>query len=227
MTQKKFNSVLIPVITIIFSLIWVGLSRIFNRIVVADYDHFFMSDKSIIWHVGAPMAITFTLFYFFIMKKHSLTSQIFNQKNEIKNKLVRSIFTVISALMLLVALYNLFNTGNFLLEHWDQNTLSKVVAAFISIFFVGLTEETIFRGFALTEFRKKHSELLSYLYSMVLFGLRHLPNAFNGVPLASALLQVVSTTIIGSGLYCTVRVTKTLWPAVCLHWIWDFAVCLG
>lgn len=227
MTQRKFNSVLIPVITIIFSLIWVGLSRIFNWIVVADYGHFFMSAKSIIWHVGVPMAITFTLFYFFIMKKYSLTSQMFHQKKEIKNKLIWSIFTAISVLMLLVALYNLFNTGNFLLEHWNQNNLSRVVAAFVSIFFVGLTEETIFRGFALTEFRKNHSELLSYLYSMVLFGLWHLPNAINGVPLSLALLQVLSTTIIGSGLYCTVRVTKTLWPAVCLHWLWDFAVCLG
>lgn len=227
MTTRKLNPGLIPVITIIFSLIWVSLSRMFNMIVVADYTHFFMSAKSIFWHVGVPMALTFIIFYFFIMKKYSLTSQIFNQETETKNKFVRMIFTAIAVLMLLVALYNLFHTGKFLLEHWNQDNLSRVVAAFVSIFFVGLTEETIFRGFALTEFRKKHNEFLSYLYSMVLFGLWHLPNAINGVPLTSALLQVVTTIIIGSGLYCTVRVTKTLWPAVCLHWLWDFAVCLG
>lgn len=91
---------------------------------------------------------------------------------------------------------------------------------------VGLTEETVFRGIAVTCFRTNgFSESKVALWSTVLFGLAHSTNLFSEGTKAFA--QVGTTIVAGYFFYLIRRRTRGLLVPVLVHAFWDFSLISG
>ncbi|WP_421823398.1 type II CAAX prenyl endopeptidase Rce1 family protein [Fructobacillus fructosus] len=78
----------------------------------------------------------------------------------------------------------------------------------------------------MTEFRRRFNEPISCLLFLILFGFWQ-PNIIAGAPVIQASLQVFSTMIIGFGLYMAVRLSRSIWGGVLMHWLWDFALVIA
>lgn len=79
--------------------------------------------------------------------------------------------------------------------------------------FVGLHEEILFRGFVLSRFCTLFGRpTIAVLASGLIFGLLHV---YQGP------IGVVQTTVVGLVLAGTVIITRTLWPAIIAHFIFD------
>lgn len=91
---------------------------------------------------------------------------------------------------------------------------------------VGLGEETMFRGIAVTCFRTNNfSEGKVALWSTVIFGVAHASNIIAEGP--KAFIQVVATIIAGYFFYIVRRRTRGLLVPVILHGLWDFSLISG
>jgi membrane protease YdiL (CAAX protease family) len=105
---------------------------------------------------------------------------------------------------------------------------SYLIGCAVTMLLVGATEEISFRGILLVGGRRVFgNETRAVLFSSVLFGLFHLPNAFIGSTWAAAGQQVVATAIIGTAIYCLRRVTGSLIPCIVLHAAYDFVLIQG
>ena len=86
---------------------------------------------------------------------------------------------------------------------------------------VGFCEELATRGLLLVGFRGTLSERRVWLWTSLLFGLMHLPNAVFGAGPA-AIVQVGLAFLSGTTLYLLRRGTGSLFLAMALHGFWDF-----
>ncbi len=89
---------------------------------------------------------------------------------------------------------------------------------------VGLTEEWLFRGLLLAALCRWLGLRLGALLALLSFGCFHLINLAVGVPPALALMQVVSTILIGSIFLLTAIATRSLLLPIVVHAFYDFAV---
>lgn len=89
----------------------------------------------------------------------------------------------------------------------------------ISIIFVPIYEEIIFRGIILGTLIKNTSKIKAIIISSLLFGLWHLKNIFFLEP-EQLIHQIGYTTLFFGPImaYITLR-AKTIWPAVILHYL--------
>lgn len=89
----------------------------------------------------------------------------------------------------------------------------------ISILFVPIYEEIIFRGFTLAGLTKFYSARNSIIISSLLFGLWHLKNIFF-IPTHDLISQMLYTAFIFGPIaaYITLK-TKNVWLAVILHYL--------
>ena len=123
----------------------------------------------------------------------------------------------VPALMLVVAIVNLFNTD---WSRFDASFLLSLLALGIA---VGFCEELMSRGLLLTAFRSRLPEVWVWLLTSVLFGAMHLVNAALGAPVVNTLGQVVLAAMTGTSFYIVRRVTGSLIWAMALHGIWDIS----
>lgn len=87
----------------------------------------------------------------------------------------------------------------------------------ISILFVALYEELIFRGFVLGALLKRTSAVSAVIISSILFGLWHAKNLLWVEP-ALILRQILYTGLIVGPILAFVTVkTRSIWPAIILH----------
>jgi len=91
---------------------------------------------------------------------------------------------------------------------------------------VGFSEEVVSRGVIVTGFRSRFTEPWVWFWSCFLFAILHLPNWFFGLG-PSAVGQVLLAFGAGSTLYLLRRGSGTLWWAIALHAVWDFATIGG
>ncbi len=89
----------------------------------------------------------------------------------------------------------------------------------ISIFFVPIYEELIFRGLILAGLTKFYSARNSIIISSLIFGLWHLKNIFF-IPTHNLISQMLYTAFIFGPIaaYLTLK-TKNVWLAVILHYL--------
>ncbi|KQW07540.1 hypothetical protein ASC66_00580 [Leifsonia sp. Root4] len=123
----------------------------------------------------------------------------------------------VPALMLILAVVNLFNTD------WSQFDASFLVSLLALGLAVGFCEELMSRGLLLTAFRSRLPEVWVWLLTSILFGGMHLINAALGAPLTGTLGQVVIAAMTGTSFYIVRRVTGSLIWAMALHGIWDIS----
>ncbi|MDF2379336.1 MAG: CPBP family intramembrane metalloprotease [Candidatus Gracilibacteria bacterium] len=89
----------------------------------------------------------------------------------------------------------------------------------MSILFVPIYEEILFRGVILGVFMKKYSIWVSIFASSVLFGLWHLKNIFY-LGVSDLSVQILYTGLVFGPVmaYITVK-TRTIWLVVMLHYL--------
>lgn len=124
----------------------------------------------------------------------------------------------VPALMLVVAVVNLFNTD------WSKFDASFLLSLLALGLAVGFCEELMSRGLLLTALRSRFSEVWVWLLTSVLFGAMHMINAALGAPVAGTLGQVVIAAMSGTCFYIVRRVTGSLIWAMALHGLWDISV---
>ncbi len=102
------------------------------------------------------------------------------------------------------------------------------IANTVYYFPASLVEETMYRGLALTAMilawgDTKQGQIKAILLSSLFFGIIHLFNLINR-PLGVVLFQAVVVTLPGI-LYATiVLASRSLWPAIIIHWLTNAAV---
>lgn len=102
-----------------------------------------------------------------------------------------------------------------------------IVIVLVLNFFVGLSEEVMFRGIVFGALRQKHQLFTAVCLSSLAFGMLHLVNLGLGQAMSLTLFQVINATALGA-LFCAVRLqTNSIWPPVFLHMIWNGYVMLG
>lgn len=105
---------------------------------------------------------------------------------------------------------------------WSEYAVSVVLLTFAAGLFIGIAEELLTRGLAVSLLRKAgHSELTVMLLSSLIFALLHSSNLLAGQPPLTVLLTMAFTFVFGVAMYLTLRVTGSLvWP-ILLHAITD------
>lgn len=103
-----------------------------------------------------------------------------------------------------------------------------IIAIVLSLnFFVGLSEEIMFRGIVFGALRQKQQLITAVGLSSLAFGMLHLVNLGLGQSLPLTAFQVLNASALGA-LFCAVRLqTNSIWPPIFLHMIWNSYVMLG
>jgi membrane protease YdiL (CAAX protease family) len=101
----------------------------------------------------------------------------------------------------------------------EKTELFDLVAEFPAVWilpfslFVGIHEEVLFRGFFLSRMRAvSRSSAVAIIVTSLIFGLLHF---YQG------LLGIFQTTMIGLFLAIVVTYSRTLWPAIIAHAVFD------
>ena len=110
--------------------------------------------------------------------------------------------------------------------------IGNIVSLIIFVFFVGIYEELLCRGWLLNTFVRKRNKkygqvILSIVLSALIFGCMHFLNMFAGQTFFATLMQVFQTTAMGfllGGIYYR---TKNIYSVMFLHGFFDFGVMLG
>lgn len=120
-----------------------------------------------------------------------------------------------------VTLVTLLYVLTTLVAYWEYRSKGTMFGypLSISILFVPIYEEIIFRGLILKGAEKQMNWPMAILVTSVLFGLWHLKNIFFLSP-GHLAYQIAYTTLIVSPIlsYITLK-TRTVWPAVILHYL--------
>ncbi len=98
-------------------------------------------------------------------------------------------------------------------------TYSRVLTfeVFVWCLLIGITEETIFRGYILQVLERRWGSAIALLLSSILFGLAHLQNP------GETALEVVVIGLTGGLPYAAAYLmTRSLWLPIGLHCGWDF-----
>ena len=93
-----------------------------------------------------------------------------------------------------------------------------------STLLVGFTEEWMYRGLLFAFFSRRLGMKRGALFSICLFAGFHLINIAAGVAVWAGLLQVVITFILGSVFLVGAVGTRSLWPSMLVHGVYDFCV---
>jgi membrane protease YdiL (CAAX protease family) len=125
----------------------------------------------------------------------------------------------IPVLLLVGAVVNLLGTK------WGEidGVGSYVFWLGLGCLFVGFSEEMLTRGIAIVGARGTMHEKWVWVFSGVIFGFLHMPNAFFGQSVGSTAFQMVFAFAVGMTYYVTRRIGGALIITMGLHAIWDFS----
>lgn len=110
--------------------------------------------------------------------------------------------------------------------------LGNLISLIVFVFFVGIYEELLCRGWLLNTFLKRRNKkygqvILSIVLSALIFGCMHFLNILSGQTVFATLMQVFQTTAMGfllGGIYYR---TKNIYSVMFLHGFFDFGVMIG
>ncbi|HSQ07083.1 MAG TPA: CPBP family intramembrane glutamic endopeptidase [Chromatiaceae bacterium] len=102
--------------------------------------------------------------------------------------------------------------------------IAVIFFVLVNTFFVGLSEELMFRGILLQALRHRMAIWPAILVTSLLFGAVHSLNVFATGHLLTAVVQSGAALLSGL-LFIAIRLrTGSLWPAIVVHGLWDFGV---
>lgn len=130
--------------------------------------------------------------------------------------------TPLAQIAVIAALYLLTTVGCY----FEAGSTGKMYGypVGVSMLFVPIYEELIFRGVLLKFFESLYGKLGAIALASVLFGLWHLKNIF-WLDLQALGNQIAFTALVFGPImaWITLR-TRTLWPAVVLHYLNNFPI---
>ena len=105
---------------------------------------------------------------------------------------------------------------------WPQPRVLLIVACNAAL--VAISEELMFRAILLQGMLERYTVWPAVLMSSALFGLAHTANGLASGDVSGALWQAVAATLQGIG-YAAIRLrTRSIWPMVLVHGLWDYAL---
>ena len=105
---------------------------------------------------------------------------------------------------------------------WPQPRVLLIVACNAAL--VAISEELMFRAILLQGMLDRYTVWPAVLMSSALFGLAHTANGLASGDVSGALWQAVAATLQGIG-YAAIRLrTRSIWPMVLVHGLWDYAL---
>jgi uncharacterized protein len=105
---------------------------------------------------------------------------------------------------------------------WPQPRVLLIVACNAAL--VAISEELMFRAILLQGMLDRYAVWPAVLISSALFGLAHTANGLATGDVSGALWQAVAATLQGIG-YTAIRLrTRSIWPMVLVHGLWDYAL---
>jgi hypothetical protein len=111
----------------------------------------------------------------------------------------------------------------FAATNWHSLAAGHLMLLIAGGALVGFNEEVLTRGILVVGWRgSTPNEAWVWFWATLLFGLLHLPNAFFGLGLVDAAIQVVFTFLFGTGQYIIRRLGGTLLIPVAFHGAWNF-----
>jgi len=128
------------------------------------------------------------------------------------------------AMWLVIAVMVGFILVNAATANWSAVTGMHLLFLIAAGVLVGFNEEALTRGVLVVGWRGATSnEVWVWFWTMLLFGLMHLPNGLFGAGFVTSSAQVVLAFLAGSGFYLIRRISGTLLIPMILHGAWDFA----
>lgn len=100
--------------------------------------------------------------------------------------------------------------------------LNLMLMIFVSTAFVGLSEETMFRGILFQALRTRVMLWPAMIWTSVLFGSVHILNALTTGEVLNAFLQAFTATLSGFAFMAILVRTGSIWPPIVYHALWDF-----
>lgn len=120
-------------------------------------------------------------------------------------------------LAIVALLYGLI-TWMYFLEYKETGKVAGYNPG-VSLLFVPIYEEMIFRGIFLKYFKTQYGNLQSILIVSILFGLWHFKNIF-WLSSDALISQIAYTSLIFSPILAWITIkTRSIWPAVILHYL--------
>ncbi|MEL6572682.1 MAG: type II CAAX endopeptidase family protein [Pseudomonadota bacterium] len=131
-------------------------------------------------------------------------------------------FTLAYPLLGIVVITLVLNDGET-----GRNPRDVLLLVLVLNFFVGLSEELLFRGILFGALRQKNRLITAIVVSSIAFGLLHVVNAGVGQSADQTLFQVINAASLGV-LFCALTLTtNNLWPAIMLHMVWNSYAMMG
>lgn len=105
---------------------------------------------------------------------------------------------------------------------WPRPRVLLMVACNAAL--VAVSEELMFRGILLQGMLERYAVWPAVLMSSALFGVVHTTNGLATGDFSGGLWQAVAAALQGVG-YAAIRLrTRSVWPMVLVHGVWDFAL---
>lgn len=92
----------------------------------------------------------------------------------------------------------------------------------IDAFFVGISEELIYRGVVFTRITEEKGLFKGILFSAIAFSIAHSVNVIGGVSLSGMLHQLFSTFVAGLFFALVYHYTKNIYLLIIFHSLWDY-----
>lgn len=100
--------------------------------------------------------------------------------------------------------------------------LNLLLLILLSTAFVGLSEETMFRGVLFQALRTRVKLWPAMIWTSALFGSVHTLNVLTTGDIVGALLQAFAAMLSGFAFMAILVRTGSIWPAIIYHALWDF-----
>lgn len=104
--------------------------------------------------------------------------------------------------------------------------ISVIMFVLINTLLVGISEELMFRGIVFQGLLSRITIWPAIIITSALFGAVHAFNGFITGDFGAAFNQALAASLSGIWLLAVRLRTRSLYPAIVIHWLWDFAVFL-
>lgn len=94
----------------------------------------------------------------------------------------------------------------------------------IDAFFVGISEELVYRGIIFTNIAKEKGVFKGILISALFFSILHSINIIGGISISSMFIQLVNTFIAGIFFASVYNYTKNIMLLIIMHAFWDYVL---
>lgn len=205
MNKKEIKALIIVIVFILLE--GIGMCLMFN---IFDIKY----TSSLIAKVLIYTQFILALFAIYVNKKY------FNNCGFEKLNIKEIKWFIPFAVLIIVLLISTIITAK-----WNENiNYILVIKTMIMTLFVGIAEETVFRGIILKTFCKPNNIKRGIIISAIAFSMLHSVNILAGISIITMISQLIMTFLFGLAFACVAIKIRNIIPLIIYHWIWDFCI---